>query len=420
MGRRARLVELVGKINEQHGRSTVGIGAALRPADIPRVSAGSLSFDFALGGGVPLGKVMLLYGDPSSGKTTSAYRIMGNAQKLCANCLRPAKDYEVVKVKDEVLDPSTGEVLEEEVHKARGTCDCFQVGILKPKKYSDEKSSDFNDRVAGYKENSYEEFVVMLVDAEGAFNHGWGQCVGLDSRVMLYVCPDTAEEIVDVYDSMLRTGSVDMVCLDSIAAMTPSAEVDDSAEQDHMGEAARIMNRFCRKIGATANAIFADYGRLITQVWINQPRVNIGGGMFAKKTTLPGGKQQLFASSVTVKMWANKWEIDNQIDGKEENKMSVGRSVRMNFLVEKNKTAPAKINGGYKMCIVGEDKGSVDELGFMVDVAQKYGAIEKFKTSWILGEEKFLTKKAMLEKLGDPVVKDRLRRSLLVKMLGEM
>ena len=209
----------------------------------------------------------------------------------------------------ELFDENTGEV----EYEQRGHCDCFALEMFEAIQYPDEKKQDFNDRVSRYHENSYEPYTIALIDMEGSFDHEWAANLGLDERTIVYVRPDTAEEAIDIYDSLMRTGAVDMMILDSIAALTPSKEVEESMEKWQQGLQARLVNKFIRKVQASANAVYQDYGRMVTQVWINQVREKIGV-MFGDNTTIPGGKGQGFATSVEVKMWTSAYEVETVAD----------------------------------------------------------------------------------------------------------
>lgn len=388
MSRKNQLKRFAVAVSGKYGKGTVGLG--VRVAAMERLRTGSLALDFALGGGVPIGRTTMLYGEKSSGKTTTSYRIAGNAQKMCANCLRTV-EYEVV----ELFDETTGEVDFEQ----KGECDCFSLEMFEANQYPDEKKQDFNDRVNRYKENSYEPYTIALIDMEGAFDHQWAANLGLDERTVVYVRPDTAEEAIDIYDSLMRTGAVDMFILDSIAALTPSKEVEESMEKWQQGLQARLVNKFVRKVQASANSVYRDYGRMVTQIWINQVREKIGV-MFGDNTTVPGGKGQGFATSVEVKMWTSAYEVETvaELPGKDKD-LALAKSVRVNFRIEKNKTAPPKATGSYVMKL---SDGYVDEFKLVYSLCERFNMIEKVSAvKWRLGDLEFKSKGQMMDALRD-------------------
>jgi len=428
-------------VNKQHGK-TMGLAANMQPLDMPRLSTGVLSFDMAMGGGIPVGRLTIFRGQESSGKTTAALRAAGLAQNLCANCLRLAKDLEVV----EGVDEETGEV----EYVAKATCDCYQKGIFKPVPYPEEfsdrakgtmkqcdavtvdpktgkekkgKSTFFKERIRRYEENSYEEFRVAFFDFEGSLDVGWCEALGLDTRRLLLVVPSTAEEGIDIYDELMRTGAIDLFVLDSVAAMTPSIEVEASTEDEQRAAAAKLVNKFVRKVTSAVNDCKRDYGRLPSQVWINQERDAMSASRFGPTKTMPAGMGQKFGASVIVSMWASGWEKDSlDKDLKKEFQLEIGKEVRMNFKVVKNKTAPSQASGGYVMRVAGSRKGCVEELKYILDQSRKYSLFredgEGTKKKWFVGDEEFDRKGDALARIEEPAVLASLKTALLKRMLG--
>ena len=375
MSRKEKLKRFAKTVQEHYGTKVVELG--MTTVEMPRLASGSLGLDIALGGGLPVGRLTMLYGAKSSGKTTTAYRIAALAQGLCANCLRRV-DYTLEGEGDD----------REQV----GHCDCHTSGLFDPKKYPDEKLADFKERIKGYAANSYEPFRVAVIDLEGSYDVKWARKLGLDESLILYARPDTAEEAIDLYDSLMRTGAVDLFILDSIAAMTPSKEVEESTEKWQQGLQARLVNKFCRKVQATANSIAREYGRAPTQIWINQIRMKIGV-MFGNPETVPGGLGQGFATSVEVKLWANDFEKETfTVSAKE--KMDTATSVRINFRTEKNKTAPPKRTGCYVMDL---ENGGIDDSKLIYSLAERFGEIEKVGSKWRLGCHEHKTKREMMD-----------------------
>lgn len=402
------------EVKKSHGNSVFGFAHQARRRKTRRISTGSLALDFATGGGIPAGRTTMIFGQQSSGKSTQAYRIAGIGQKLCANCLRPASELEVVEV---VADADTGEV----VYLSNGKCTCFAEGLYEPTPEPKEKEDAFAERCKLLEANSYEEFRVALVDMEGSLDEDWAKKVGLDTKTLLYVIPDTAEEVIDIYDSLLRTGTTDMIILDSIAAMTPSAEIEESAEDWQQGLQARLVNKFVRKVQSSSNAVYGDYGKTPTHIWINQVRTNIAA-KYGDKSVLPGGRGQRFATAVEIKMWPSDWKKDDtNTDLDKQHHGMMGKEVRLNFKIEKNKTSAAQGEGGYVLTVAGPKKGDIDEFGYVVQLCEKYGFIRKESgNKWFLGEEQYKTKGDMLSRLEDPDVYAQLRGELLTLMLGEV
>lgn len=410
MGRADNLKSLKTAIDERHGKGRIGSASMMLPHDIPRIPTGSLNLDFVLGGGIPAGRTIMFRGAESSGKSTTLYRIIGIAQGLCANCLRPVDEIKVV----EVVDEKTGEV----DYRAEAECDCVATGLHVPRKAPGETEPEWRHRQAKYNSNSYEEYKVALVDMERSYEIAWGTTLGVDNDRLIHIVPDTAEEAIDIYCALLQSGSIDLAAIDSIAAMTPSKEIEDTTENWQQGLQARLINKFVRKAQSASNQVASEWGRVPTQIWIQQEREKIGMA-FGDNTVVPGGKGQMFACSTIVKMWSSKWQkakIDEKM--KKEWQLEIGKEVRMNFKIVKNKTFPALGTGGYVMGIRGARAGVVLEQPYVLAQAEKFGAVYKVSdTKWKLGDEEFKTKASMLARLEEPEVYADLKAELLRRML---
>ncbi len=381
--------------------------------DLPRIKTGSLALDFSLGGGIPAGRTTVLWGGESSGKTSTMYRIAGIAQGLCANCFREVNDLEVV----EDVDSETGEV----EYYATGTCDCYQKNLFTPKQYHDEKVDEFKKRLNEYKANSFEEFRVALFDFEGDMDFEWAETLGMDVRRLVYMRPDTAEEAIDVYEEVLRSGEVHLALLDSIALMSPSEEVEKSAHDLQQGLQARIMGKFTRKLASVTNSAVNDYGRLPTQIWINQERQKIGG--YGGGKVQPAGKALLFFAAAIVYTYKQKGErVTNINDGFiAEHKQEMMKDVLINFKIEKNKTFTEGLTGMYRMTVAGENKGAIDELKYVLAMAEKHGMYSTegvgAKKRWRLGDEEYSKKGDVMARVMELEVFEGLKKALLEKML---
>lgn len=406
-----RLAALRAAANKSYGVGTMELAGRMQPLPVPRLTSGSLSFDYGLGGGVPVGHVTIFRGAESSGKTTGAVRIAGLAQELCANCYRrPPGGIDVT----EDVDTKTGEV----ARMGHAQCDCVKAGIFVPKQQFGEGKDEFNARVKRMMENSYEEFRVAFEDVEGTFDNVWARRLGCDPDRLLMVRPDSAEGAIDIHDELVRSGAVDLVILDSLAAMTPSAEIEESAEHWQQGLQARLLNKMSRKVTAARHSVRSDYGRPVTEIWINQERESISI-KFGDKTVMPGGKGQIFTASVIAQMWASKWEKEEiDMDMKKEFQMKMGTQVRMNFKILKNKTAAAQGFGGYLMGVSGDDAGQVLDLDYTLAQAEKFGLMRKDGAKWHLGNETYKSKTEMVARIMEPAVRRALREQLVKLMLA--
>lgn len=366
-----------------------------RPIQIPRIPTGSMQLDFALGGGIPVGRSIILAGMESSGKTTTAIKVASSAQRLCSNCFRPVQDWDIVELVDEngeVALDENGEIK----YQVKGGCDCYDKGIWKPTKVQlDFLGKSHND----LQNNSFEEFRVAFADVEGTFDFLWAQKLGLKLEPLLYLRPDSSEDAIDAIDALMRTANVDLVVLDSIAMLSPDKEIIDSVTAEHYALQARMIGKALRKWQNSVNFAYNQAGRLITQIWINQYREKIGV-MFGDNKTMPGGNAQKFANTATLKFWASNYEVDKDFAKDILNKadaMSDSKSVKINFEVVKNKAGKAKRSGSYILDLV---TGDIEEFKLIIDAAEGYNVIRKEKNKWFLGANmEFPTKTKLVEHL---------------------
>lgn len=408
--RHPKLDILKSAIRKEHGNVAISMASSVR--SVPRISSGSLALDRALGGGFPAGRVTILRGGESSGKTATAYRTIGQAQNLCANCFRLAEDLSFHEEEDD-----DGEILV----CTSGYCDCYKKGLMKTIRFPDEKIPDYKRRLKELEENSYEEFRVALMDVEFVYDPDWANRLGVDGNRLLYLKPYTAEQAADLYDDMIRTGAIHMIVLDSIAALAPREEIEKSAYESTQALMARVMGKFIRKEISAVNWLSQYYRSLPTRIWINQEREKLNV-MYGDNTVMPAGKSQLFASSVIIKMWASKWK--KEVQDKDLNadfQSEIGTRVQINFKTEKNRTAPPKQRGSYTMLVSGEGAGEIDELKYFLAMAEKFGLLkitgEGNKRRWFVGDEEYDKKGDAISRIQEPNTYAFMRKVILDRML---
>jgi protein RecA len=345
---------------------------------------------------------------------------------------------------EEIVD-AEGEVM----YVAHAHCDCYKVGIYKPKPFPEERSDKtkdglaylevpvigengepeftrggkqkvtrvcaFEERLKSYEENSYEEFRVGVFDAERSFDPVWYEKIGVDTRRLIVQQPESGEEVVDSYDGLLRSGVVDLLICDSIAAMTPRKEIQKSAEDDLVAVQARMMSRMCRKTTAAMCSVFKDYHREVTQIWVNQLRVDVGVS-FGTNEVLPAGKAQKFAASVELRMWSKKGEeLTNDHGMGKADEMTMASTIVISFRTEKNKTAPPRQTGSFTLNVL---TGKVDQVEQIRSIAERYGLVCREGAKWICGLETFRTRTELDAYLMENY-ESRYRDLLLAKMLGK-
>jgi len=285
-GRKAALDVAIAAITKQFGQGaimTMGGDQALGSVEI--IPTGVLSIDMALGGGIPRGRVIEIYGPESSGKTTLSSYFVGQVQK-------------------------------------RGGLAAF-------------------------------------IDAEHAFDPDYAKTLGVDLPSLLVSQPDTGEQALEICETLVRSNAVDIVVVDSVAALVPRAEIEGEMGDAMVGVQARLMSQALRKLtGAISKS-------KTTVIFINQIRMKIGV-MFGNPETTTGGNALKFYASLRI-------EIRRKEQLKEGDTV-IG--VTTGIKIVKNKIAPPFRTAQFDL-IYGEGiskEGDLLEVGVAQDVLRKSGA----------------------------------------------
>jgi recombination protein RecA len=277
---------VINKIDKDFGKGSVILLGDKPQSDVPTVSTGSLGLDIALGiGGLPMGRIVEIYGPEGSGKTTLATHIIAQIQK------------------------------------AGGTA--------------------------------------AIIDVEHAFDIQYAKNLQVDTDSLLINQPDNAEQALEIADRLIDSGSVDLVVIDSVAALVPKAELEGQVGDAKLGLHARLMGQTLRKItGKTSKT-----NCLV--IFINQLREKIGV-MFGSPETTPGGNALKFYASIRMDIR----KVSVLKDGDE----AFGNRVKVKIV--KNKVAPpfkvAEFDIIYGKGI--DNTGEVVDTGVTLDIIQKSGS----------------------------------------------
>lgn len=211
------------------------------------------------------------------------------------------------------------------------------------------------------------EGLCAFIDAEHALDPEYAKKLGVKIDDLLISQPDTGEQALEILESLIRSGSIACAVVDSVAALTPAAEIEGEMGAMHIGLQARLMSQALRKL----TAIVAR--SQTTVIFINQIRMQIGM-MFGNPETTPGGKALKFYSSVRIDV--------RRIAQIKKGENVIGSRIRAK--VVKNKVAPPFKVAEFDL-IYNE---GISYLGEIVMLGQKYGIIDKSGNSLIFGEIK--------------------------------
>ncbi len=271
------------QIERQFGKGSIMKLGDSKALAIESVSTGSLGIDIALGiGGLPMGRVVEIYGPESSGKTTLTLQVIAEAQKKGKTC--------------------------------------------------------------------------AFVDAEHALDPVYAEKLGVNIDELLISQPDTGEQALEICDMLVRSGAVDVVIVDSVAALTPKAEIEGDMGDHHVGLQARLMSQALRKL--TANIKRSN----TLCIFINQIRMKIGV-MFGNPETTTGGNALKFYSSVRIDIR----RIGSVKDGDE----IIGNETRVKIV--KNKVAPPFKQAEF---IIMYGQG-ISKHGELIDLGVKHKLVDK-------------------------------------------
>ena len=306
-------------IEKQFGKGSIMKMGDAHKQKVECIPTGSLSLDIALGGGIPKGRVVEIYGPESSGKTTLTLHAIAEVQRM------------------------------------GGTA--------------------------------------AFIDAEHALDPAYAKRIGVDVENLLLSQPDNGEQALEIVETLVRSNAVDLIVVDSVAALVPRAEIEGDMGDSHMGLQARLMSQALRKLTGVISRSKA------TVIFINQIRMKIGV-MFGNPETTTGGNALKFYASVRVDI--------RRIAQIKQGEAIIGNRTRVK--VVKNKIAPpfrqAEFDIMYNQGI--SRSGDVLDLAVTHNIVEKSGAWFAYSDAKI-GQGREATKKYLEE---NPKVLDELAKKV--------
>ncbi|APX24581.1 MAG: recombinase RecA [Rhodobacteraceae bacterium] len=293
--RQKALDSALAQIERQFGKGSImKLGGDNAFKDIEASSTGSLGLDIALGiGGLPMGRIVEIYGPESSGKTTVTLHCVAEQQKKGGVC--------------------------------------------------------------------------AFVDAEHALDPQYAKKLGVDLDELLISQPDTGEQALEITDTLVRSGAVNMVVVDSVAALTPKSELEGDMGDSSVGVQARLMSQAMRKLTGSISRSNCMV------IFINQIRMKIGV-MFGSPETTTGGNALKFYSSVRLDI--------RRIGSIKDRDEVVGNQTRVK--VVKNKVAPPFKQVEFDI-MYGE---GISKMGELLDLGVKAGVVDKSGAWYSYGDER--------------------------------
>lgn len=239
--------------------------------------------------------------------------------------------------------------------------------------------------------------IAAFIDAEHAFDRFYAKKLGVDIDNLLISQPDNGEQALEIADQLIRSSAVDVVVVDSVAALTPKAEIEGDMGDNKVGLQARLMSQALRKLTSTISKTNT------TCIFINQLREKIGV-MFGNPETTTGGNALKFYASVRLDI--------RRVTTLKDGDQAVGNQVRVK--VVKNKVAPPFRKAEFEITF----GNGISHIGEVADLGVEYGVITKSGSWFSYGETRLCQGREALKKLlaDNPELCDEIEQKITAAM----
>lgn len=242
--------------------------------------------------------------------------------------------------------------------------------------------------------------IAAFIDAEHAFDPSYAKKLGCDIDNLLISQPDNGEQALEIADNLIRSGAIDVIVIDSVAALTPKAEIDGEMGESKMGLQARLMSQALRKLTATISKTNCCC------IFINQLREKLGV-LFGNPETTTGGNALKFYASVRIDI--------RRVQSIKEGDQNVGNRVKVKIV--KNKVAPP-----FRTCefdlMFGE---GISRIGEIIDLGVAQDIVHKSGSWFSYGDSKLAQGRESLKQLlrDNPELCDEIEQKIRANMSGE-
>ena len=242
--------------------------------------------------------------------------------------------------------------------------------------------------------------IAAFIDAEHAFDSFYAKKLGVDIDNLIVSQPDNGEQALEIADNLIRSGAIDIMVVDSVAALTPKAEIDGDMGDSHVGLQARLMSQAMRKLTSTISKTKCCC------IFINQLREKIGI-LFGNPETTTGGNALKFYSSVRIDI--------RRIQAIKDGDQNIGNRVKVKIV--KNKVAPP-----FRLCefdlMFGE---GISKLGEIIDMGVELNVIKKSGSWFSYGESKLAQGREALKQMlrDNPELCDELEEKVRAAMMDK-